>query len=142
MLLGWLAILQCGYLQRDVSIGNILKLRTPVKMNPFSIQKLLDYRDALFGAKTTTGQPEIQHKVDHLKDLVKKERKKAAMVFNGIVRDATELKELVDKKLKFTGICKAIISDGDLAAYIPTYFATPHDKGQLSVCKYTNSPHE
>ena len=65
---GWLGIYQSGYLQRDVSVGNVLKLVVPIKMKPFSIQKLLDFRDALKGTKICT-RKEVEDKVKMLREL-------------------------------------------------------------------------
>ncbi|KAF8308290.1 uncharacterized protein EI90DRAFT_1861699 [Cantharellus anzutake] len=128
-MLGWLSTYQCGYMQRDVSIGNVLKLTQPIKTAPFNINKLHEFHDAIMRDNKSVGElsDAVRDKVMALdleggihdsktaqeaKDEVRKVMSAAEALQGGIAElglsvDATE--------------CWAIISDGDLASYIPTY---------------------
>ncbi len=53
-----------------------------------------------------------------------------------IAKEALGSAQAVKKIVSQLGVstsCKAIMSDGDLAAYIPTYFSTQHERGTISV---------
>jgi len=132
-MLGWLSVYQSGYLQRDVSIGNVLKLEAPVRMKkPFSIQKFLDFRDAMFSEESQeNNRREIHEKVTMLKALKISQGERFKRYIQEVIEDGKELEgKLVE--LGVTDICKAVIVDGDLAAYLPTYLAEEHGFGQLS----------
>ncbi len=99
----------------------------------FSIQKLVDFRDAMFSedSQKNNGR-EIHEKVAMLKDLQISEGERFKRYIQEVIEDGRALEgKLVE--LGVTDICKAVIADGDLAAYLPTYFAGEHGCGQLSV---------
>ncbi len=59
-----------------------------------------------------------------------------------IIREAFESVEVVavqvEEAAKDLGVgteCKAIVTDGDLAAYVPTYFIDDHSNGSISVSR-------
>jgi len=131
-------------MQRDVSIGNVLKLKQPLQvpnMPAFSIQSALDFDTAIQSGKggspkgkgrDTVGQNIISDKV---KELEKINTEENAADIKQNVQDTTAVAKGLKasmEKLVLPDECVAIISDGDLAAYIPTYFSQAHNAGALS----------
>ncbi|KLO14766.1 hypothetical protein SCHPADRAFT_299202 [Schizopora paradoxa] len=132
-MLGWLSMFQSGYMHRDVSIGNLFMLPKEVEMEPFSIKKFTDFRNAMLGDGQPTGiRQEIQDKVQQLRTLQQQMGDKFTEAIEKVARIAAELERKVTDDLRVTKKCRAIISDGDLAAYIPTYFTKEHGHGELS----------
>ncbi len=75
---------------------------------------------------------EIHEKVTMLKALKISQGERFKRYIQEVIEDGKELEgKLVE--LGVTDICKAVIVDGDLAAYLPTYLAEEHGFGQLSV---------
>ncbi|KAG6847743.1 hypothetical protein H0H93_006227 [Arthromyces matolae] len=64
-MLGWLNYYQKGYLQRDVSISNILKLKTPSHREPFTTRLVRDLLEEQRSSKPETSSP-ISHKAARL----------------------------------------------------------------------------
>ncbi|TCD62006.1 hypothetical protein EIP91_007624 [Steccherinum ochraceum] len=57
-ILGWLGLLRAGYLHRDISIGNVLLLKWPTVMPPFTIQPI--------GAEETQNVDKVRDAVNKL----------------------------------------------------------------------------
>ncbi len=129
---GWLSVYQSGYLQRDVSVGNVLRLTSPVKMMPFSIKKLIDFRDAVSNKNHVAKRKDVQDKKDMLQELKVNHNDLFLKGIDEVVEDAQSLYGKLEQ-LGLSMTCKAVILDGDLSAYIPTYFRHEHEQGQLSV---------
>lgn len=130
---GWLSVYQSGFLQRDVSIGNLLRLLSSVEMSPFSIGKLLEFRDVILSdTSKTSSRRDIVDKVNMLKELKAEHSDRVEKVVNDVVEDGRALERKLTI-LGVTGKCQAVILDGDLSAYIPTYFSSEHLRGALSV---------
>lgn len=100
-------------MHRDISIGNLLQLLEPVSCKGFNASKGLDHLFIQSGFNCTPP--------DELRTLAK-ELDDALTLF-GLTGETTQ--------------CKAIFTDGDMAAYIPTYFSEKHDAGTLSVSRAT-----
>lgn len=193
---GWLSFYQSGYLHRDVSIGNVLKLAEPVKRKPFNIQNATDFVTALMAARQlqaadrqsgdsnsvadeTTGLDDQQqtaeqqqtadqqsgnpnsvvnettaldkqlraikglHKsvTDKTKNLYEsamefpnaQERLDTYIELAETARAQAELVMDLVSKLGVGDTCRAIITDGDLSASMPSYFVTDHEIGTISV---------
>jgi hypothetical protein len=99
-------------MHRDISTGNLLKLLERVSCNGFNASKGLDHLFSLLSSKGFNSTPP-----DELRTLAKKLDDTVALF--GLTGEATQ--------------CKAIFTDGDMAAYIPTYFSEEHNAGTLSV---------
>ncbi len=125
-------------MQRDVSIWNLLKLKKPVDKASFTIGKLEEFRDAVLcnsrPIKEGLRRVIVEDKVGRLKKLKLEHPAKFTEQIEELVLNASKLKSAVEA-LGVSGECKAIISDGDLATYIPSYFSQSHDAGTLSVCE-------
>ncbi|KAJ7848363.1 hypothetical protein B0H14DRAFT_899118 [Mycena olivaceomarginata] len=103
-LLGWLAAYERGWLQRDPSIGNILRLRQD--------------RVQSWGADTKSEDLAKQLESIHLDSpdlLGTRDSKRASAVINAMVG------------LGRPRVCKAILTDFDLSAYLKDYFRTDHN---------------
>ncbi|KAF8314585.1 uncharacterized protein EI90DRAFT_3135848 [Cantharellus anzutake] len=125
-MLGWLSTYQCGYLQRDVSIGNVLKLMRPAQMVPFSIDKLKEFHYAIMHSNENVDEfsKVVRGKVEALEERLSKPR--AAREVKDEVGKAMSTAEALQMEITELGLpaeCRAIISDGDLASYIPAYLA-------------------
>ncbi len=139
-------------MHRDVSIGNLLKLDHPATREEFSIKTAEDFVGALnlvldsdrgFDSTTPISIPTDCREPVSLKT---SELLKSALRFTdprekmeGYLEIAKESLGIaravknVASQLGASTTCKAIISDGDLAAYMPTYFSTQHERGTISV---------
>ncbi|KAF8340659.1 uncharacterized protein EI90DRAFT_3117158 [Cantharellus anzutake] len=123
---GWLSTYQCGCLQRDVSIGNVLKLMRPAQMVPFSIDKLKEFHHAIMYSNENVGEfsKVVRGKVEALEERLSKPR--TAREVKEEVGKAMSTAEALQREITELGLsaeCRAIISDGDLASYIPAYLA-------------------
>jgi len=127
---GWLSAYQRGYLHRDISIGNLLKLMKPARCKRFSALEVIGL---LFNILSSEQQKEL----DNLEDW----NYETAFRFvandperQELLRIAQDLDIIVDQ-CGLTTECKAIFTDGDMAAYIPDYFenTSVHNTGAISV---------
>ncbi|KAG7094150.1 hypothetical protein E1B28_007762 [Marasmius oreades] len=97
-LLGWLVYYQNGFMHRNVSIRNVVRLEPGLEMNT------IDIIDPFSGIDTSSELEEVRKAVrSHI----------------------TEIKRLV--KLGITSECKGILVDGDMAAKWKTYVDKDHD---------------
>ncbi|KAG6852183.1 hypothetical protein C0991_002308, partial [Blastosporella zonata] len=112
-MLGWLSYYQAGYFHRDVSIGNILKLKKPASREAFrvSTDKILA---PLTELADTQPYKDLQTSADTLKSQIQK------------IRDWGENEGSVEVQ-----DCKAILTDCDMAAEVIGYFSKEHD-GSIS----------
>ncbi|KAG6851586.1 hypothetical protein C0991_007903, partial [Blastosporella zonata] len=109
----WLSYYQAGYLHRDVSIGNILKLKEPASREAFrvSTDKILA---PLTELADTQPYKDLQTSADTLKSQIQK------------IRDWGESEGSVEAQDR-----KAILTDCDMAAEVIGYFSKGHD-GSIS----------
>ncbi|KAF8322905.1 uncharacterized protein EI90DRAFT_3019966 [Cantharellus anzutake] len=118
----WLSTYQCGYLQRDVSIGNVLKLVQPTQMAPFNINKLKDFHDVIMGVNTN-----MEGLSKPVRDKVKALEGHSGPALKDAVKEVMSAAEALEREIAELGLfadmteCQAIISDGDLASYMPSY---------------------
>ncbi|KAI0744468.1 hypothetical protein C8Q76DRAFT_851494 [Earliella scabrosa] len=136
-MLGWLSLLHRGYLHRDMSIGNLLKLKTPSQRERFTardVMKILGHAlahaDRAVGPAATTDHASERGSSSHLADFwsclldgVRNDEERRA-----IVQHAKELEDVL-AQFDLSTLCKAVISDGDMAADLSTYFTSRHDGG-------------
>ncbi len=121
-------------MQRDVSIGNVLVLKSSAKTTPFNMNKLNDFLNVYRnGGQKPNSKPQAETtiKVEELKNLMDTAELKFTQAIEKLATEAGELESII-KALGVSNICRAIISDGDLAAYIPNYFSSTHGSGMLS----------
>lgn len=119
-------------MQRDVSIGNLLKLNRPVNMQPFSIRKLYQFWIAVEDETKIGNRLDIKDRVAELNKL----QAESGIDYSSAIQEVMSAAENLEAELAGLEIgttCQAVVSDGDLACYLPTYFSQPHDKGALSV---------
>ncbi|KAF8637284.1 hypothetical protein AX17_002923 [Amanita inopinata Kibby_2008] len=109
-MLGWLIMYQGGYLHRDISIGNVLRLMRPEKREAFKILPVFEDEHA------TSADTSIRDTQAEVRETAKK------------------LKQLVDD-LGISTECLAVTSDGDMAQSWQKLFAqrtNEESKGQRS----------
>lgn len=133
-------------MHRDISVGNCMKLITPSERKPFTIENAIrlttELRKATQREYKSVISPQSRDPVDvKIMELLRiaqqspnaKDRldvyHKAALE---TLKVAKEVEDLV-RQLVPDGTCKAVVSDGDLAAYMPAYFVTEHNDGIISV---------
>lgn len=123
--LGWLELYQAGYMHRDISIGNVLRLRTPKEAPKFQVNTELMERvlmqDSARVAEPTTSMERLSlsqespsgSQADHGAETMMP----SSLPF---MKQASLCQELIDGMTlpPYSGF----ISDGDLAAHWPTYF--------------------
>ncbi len=126
---------QNGYLHRDISIGNLLKLVRPAERNRFHVKNAQDL--ATLVNHPNSNKIGVHHavldKVNLLHETIEAGR---ATDVPGAVRRIQRLALGVKRMADNLGVgaeCKAIATDGDLAAYVPTYFIEDHTEGSISV---------
>ncbi|KLO14918.1 hypothetical protein SCHPADRAFT_996286 [Schizopora paradoxa] len=132
-MLGYIASLNSGFMQQDVSIGNYLKLKFPVIMKPFTTNKQTELLDAFMNPQHISNRIEVRDKVEELRayeETVGEDE--VARFLQEVIHEATILQKNVSEKFKHSQVCKIIISDGDLATYVPAHFSTAHSKVDLS----------
>ena len=130
---------QCGYLQRDVSIGNIQKLVRPrLYGKPFTTKGVRKLLSSLLDADVTADLVNIFESLslddtagneatwDELKRVAGNDPDVLALL------DEAHRLEVSLAKYGVSNECKAIISDGDMAVYIPTYFTDEPHRGEIS----------
>jgi hypothetical protein len=121
---GWLTLLQRGYLHRDISIGNVIKLREPrsgnAPFNPTDLRILY----CNFAEKHMTWD-DIEEQFPEVLSLEELEaRYPDHPNVKEIIFFARQLKDLLndpDLDLDFS-VCKAMLTDGDMAAELNKYF--------------------
>ncbi|KAJ3769434.1 hypothetical protein FB446DRAFT_812091 [Lentinula raphanica] len=110
---GWLSLYQNGFLHRDISIGNIIKLKSPSARKDFSA---LSVNKLLFQPPNSS--------------LTSFETMRAAAGNDQARISILDLAQEVDKqakKLTSGQMCKAIWIDGDMGADMSGYFKRSHD---------------
>ncbi|KAL0060319.1 hypothetical protein AAF712_012885 [Marasmius tenuissimus] len=132
---GWLVIYQAGYLHRDVGIRNILYFPIPIDTKAFSVSKFFDLlakREDLQEYETSlkslssSSLPllELAEESRALSDKVRGGDERMAVhadLLSGIARTCKVVADLeVDVK------SRAAMSDGDMAAFWPTYLDKDH----------------
>ncbi|KAG7094144.1 hypothetical protein E1B28_007756 [Marasmius oreades] len=124
-LLGWLVYYQNGFMHRDVSIGNVLRLEPGLAM------KTIDIVDPFPGRDVSPKEPEQARNTI----AGTRSQKESEQVRNTIASTRShidEIKRLVEK-LGISSGCKGIfLIDGDMAANWKTYFDKDHDSHSLS----------
>lgn len=132
--IGYLGLYNSGFMQRDVSIGNCFRLKYPIILKPFSVKKYTKLLDAYSKPSYVSSRVEIRDRVTELKRLEEMSSvDEITEALQEVVHEANTLQTNVSEKLKVSEVCRAIISDGDLATYVPTYFITDHSRGEMSV---------
>jgi len=101
-MLGWLWMLRKGFLQRDISIGNVLRLDPPVEMDPFAEWTLEEQVEQL---RLEDGTHEL----------------------TGYVKSVEKMIEELGSQKK----CCGFVIDGDMAACLKDYL-TSRDVGERS----------
>ncbi len=150
-----------GFMHRDVSIGNVLWLDTPVERPKFStrtgVAKLVDRAteiiqglaslqlggasppddgtsDGSLGDEASqTDAEQLAQQPDFWTALRLKAAKKDHHLYLEQVVNAAERLEKALAKLELSGQCKALLIDGDMAAFLPDYFSTSEHSGVISV---------
>ncbi|KAH8087182.1 hypothetical protein BXZ70DRAFT_955894 [Cristinia sonorae] len=107
--LGWLGTFLRGYLQRDISTGNVLRVPTPREMPRFELPRMDD--EASLEAKLA--RLSLTDKMESSEAYAKK------------IMDAVEA-------LKVTTKGKGFMTDGDLCANMSTYFTQTHSSQAIS----------
>jgi len=160
---GWLSYYQNGYMHRDVSIGNVLKLKTTVKRKPFStksVQSLLESpateSDQSKAAGSTPSNPKVASDVfsDSAEalheDMAQLDIEGDASVapdsfwhnllneFDSDVQRRPIVKyakrlEEIVGELGIETDCVAVLSDCDMVAEMTGYFALNNRQGSISV---------
>ncbi|THU84726.1 hypothetical protein K435DRAFT_687003, partial [Dendrothele bispora CBS 962.96] len=155
---GWLSFYVKGYLHRDVSVGNILKIKNgPRQRTQFStrsVQSLLGIDLDRKQADAPVSNPSDASKVlrdgvsqleigrdrfwedlsTALKKTISSDDKTSEAKYvhqNCVVEKAKELEELA-QEFKITTVCKAFLSDCDMAAELKGYFEGNKHEGSLS----------
>ncbi|KAG6817511.1 hypothetical protein H0H93_007200, partial [Arthromyces matolae] len=157
----WLNYYQKGYLHRDVSIGNVLKLKVPATRTPFSarlVQSLLprsvaEPDDELRPLKKT----KFVHTVEETsmrQTIAGEEMRKATehhdafwvnLLYNTESQDARAVVNealKVEEELKKFGLgqnCKAILNDCDIAAEVHGYFSGRHEDPLFGTYEFLSS---
>lgn len=130
-------------MHRDISVGNLLKLVFPAIRKLFTVQNERDFVAALKEPITVSEKAFGRHNAVAEKIKVLREfacttgtPDERMAVYSELaeraLKEAHEVERLASK-LGASTECKAIVSDGDLAAYMPTYFTTTHEVGTVSV---------
>ena len=130
---------EAGYLHRDVSIGNVLKLKKPKECKRFTtkgVYTLLERRPHRSGPS----RPDL---ADEFKQGLRLEEEPSWDRLREIAGDdadcvilvdaAHELEDAIARLGVSTTECQAIICDGDMAVHIPTYFDNGTHGGDISV---------
>lgn len=128
-------------MHRDISIGNVLKLVNVTDRPKFSVRYGLE--DFLRRHATTVPPGPVQNSPsgnaenewDKLYAIAGDDP-----VLKSLVDTAKELESVLDE-LDVSTQCKAIICDGDMAAYIPDYFEHSHNSGELSASLILYAPY-
>ena len=130
-----------GYLHRDVSIGNLLKLKTTSHRERFTARNVVQVLDrapaqsdgALAAGHASTpddaserGSSSQSDFWSCLLDEVHNDEERRA-----IVQHAEELEDALARSNLCT-LCKAVISDADMAANLSTYFTSSHEGNYVS----------
>jgi hypothetical protein len=151
---GWLNYYQKGYLHRDISIGNVLRLKQATTMEPFKISvPILDDLMDVDPAPALTSDPhhallddnnmimEVADGLAHL-DLGAPLRIKlpqtidVAGLFKRAQSEVSEYANRIEKALVQLGVtdrCSGILTDGDMAAEWEIYINNAHDSHTKSV---------
>ncbi len=122
-------------MHRDISIGNLLKLVTPSERNEFHVKNAKDLALLIANpnSNTTDVKPAVLHKANLLHEIINAgSPSDIPAAVRTIYQHAVEVENMA-KNLGVGTLCKAIVTDGDLAAYVPTYFAEDHLEGSISV---------
>lgn len=134
-------------MHRDISIGNLLKLVSPAMRIRFHLNNMAHLCKALEAQWVPEQKPVLEGVHNTVR--VKAEMLHAAALAptdkdgntkwsgygtaaKSVQKKAEELLEKV-KALNIDEQCSAIVSDGDLTAFMPTYFSTEHNTGTISV---------
>ena len=111
-----------GYLHRDVSIGNVLKLKQPAECKPFTTR----------GVKRWLGD-----RVKHIADSdVNFWTSLLDAVGDDTYLDLVKAAERLEKALEKLGVsttCMAVLIDADMAASLSDYFSQEAHHGVISV---------
>ncbi|KAH8087188.1 hypothetical protein BXZ70DRAFT_1011659 [Cristinia sonorae] len=107
--LGWLGTFLRGYLQRNISTGNVLRVPTPREMPPFELPRM-DNEESL---DAELARLSLADTVESSEAYAKK------------IMDAVEA-------LKVTTKGKGFMTDGDLCANMSTYFTQTHSSQAIS----------
>jgi len=121
--------MQHGYLHRDISIGNILKLKTKAHRKPFAILDPFPNDYDISGLSLDDQQPHQPSTV---------ENEKADMqALNNVFAVEKERLEVLLRSLDVTTECTAILSDFDLAQPL---HQSSQDIGAILVSVYFKNP--
>ena len=128
-----------GYLHQDVSIGNLVKLKTTSHRERFTardVMKILDcapdHGDSTVGHMATPDHASERGSSSNsdfwscLLDEVHNDEERRA-----IVQHAEELEDAL-ARFNLCTLCKAVISDADMAANLSTYFTSSHEGNYVS----------
>ncbi|RPD65743.1 hypothetical protein L227DRAFT_540670 [Lentinus tigrinus ALCF2SS1-6] len=147
-LLGWLSIMNLGgrgFLHRDVTIGNVVKLDKPVKRPAFptrTLELFEPYRHAIAddSEMITQGIANMQLERGGHGALASSEdhfwmKLRGAVAQDEYLEQVVIAAERLEKALAKLGVsteCKALLIDGDMAAELKTYFSSSEHAGAIS----------
>ena len=120
---GWLMLLQNGFLHRDVSIGNLLQFRKPKACKPFSTESILKLKngplaDQLARMALDDSRPVGDNEFWERLEIMANEDEDLKQVIEYAYKVQCALATL---PFDVSTGWEAIICDGDMAAYIPDY---------------------
>ncbi|KAJ3964444.1 hypothetical protein EV361DRAFT_955942 [Lentinula raphanica] len=122
-MLGWLTLYQNGFLHKDISIGDIIKLKTPLKRKNFSA---LSVNNLLFQSPDS---------------LTSFETMRAAAGNDQVQISIIELAQEVEQRterLTSDQLCKAIWIDGDMTTDMSSYFGQSNDGTRLGTYEFVS----
>lgn len=118
---GWLSYYQRGYLHRDGSIGNVLKLKEPGARNKFTtkhVGTLLGWLNSQNRDGPRGGDGKADENLKDWETLVKNVQGDQERAIVQLAQEVEKRAELLD----VSNECKAILSDCDMAADMVGYF--------------------
>ncbi|KLO11816.1 hypothetical protein SCHPADRAFT_450710 [Schizopora paradoxa] len=130
-LLGWLMYYISGDLHQDISVGNVLFLESAVTRDEFSMEKARMLWKLLNKIPVANAPAAI---IERCKEAPTPEPGQSSTVNKFICQI-----EEAAKRLGISAQCKALLSDGDLSAYLPTYFTQEHSTQAISVSSFLTS---
>ncbi|KIY61585.1 hypothetical protein CYLTODRAFT_427468 [Cylindrobasidium torrendii FP15055 ss-10] len=121
---GYLIALLKGYMHRDTSIGNLLRLFNEVDRKPFSAKSVVELlRASRNDTETATDDVSTWTSIE---ELASGDAEKKRLV------DNAKALERALQTLNISDKCRAVWSDADMAANLNNYFERERNKSQVS----------
>ncbi|KAJ8454650.1 hypothetical protein ONZ45_g19220 [Pleurotus djamor] len=130
-MLGWLSILQHGFLHRDISIGNVLTIDNAITMPKFTVEATSDLADVLKAMSLEESSDVNQESSD-----VEQESSDVEQESSVVKQEITRLLD----DLNITEQCRGFTIDLDMATSLKTLFSKVHDGERSGTRQFMSDP--